>query len=352
MADTTSIRVYKFIYNGTFKVLGNIGSRDISPTPEDNNVTHTVDAINAVTSNTGVYAQDLGSNYFMITASAGTIILEEDYNATLFEDVALSSALIPATNRRLTKGSIIDVYSNRDLLDKEISIDVDLLDSNLTINDVNWSRIYDYNLTRQLDVGIPNPNLRASNLVVDLGKNAIWALDFPIKQSLIQKFSNFGKEITNISMQRFSHDNISYYDFLDLTKDPDDWYGNTYNSDATLRFDNDYQGIFHIFPNQNYWVKLKDKAQLPSSTIAMSNDSSITYTAKPAFNNTISEGVGKTENHIADSLNVKFNEAFIDPLAKDYYNVVAIIGGIRYYLRDNGKYFSLSIDDLEMNLQQ
>jgi hypothetical protein len=48
MADTTSIRVYKFLRNGTFKVIGNIGSRDISPTIEDTNITHTIDAINAV----------------------------------------------------------------------------------------------------------------------------------------------------------------------------------------------------------------------------------------------------------------------------------------------------------------
>ena len=161
--------------------------------------------------------------------------------------------------------------------------------------------------------------------------------------------SEYGKEILSISTQRFSHDNVAYYDFIDVTKDPEDWYGNTYDTRSANDFDNDYQGIFHIFPNHNYWVRIQDKQSSGIDT-SISSDSTITVTARSAFNNTLEDGVGVTQNHIAHTLNIKFNDGFIDPLNNDYYNVVAIIGGTRFYLRENGDFFTLSINDHEMNL--
>jgi len=350
ITDKTTVKLFEFKMNGAFRVTGVSGSKDLTIALEDDNITRTINAINGVFSDTGIKARDLGNNYFMLSSSNGAITLLEDYNATLFEDIPLGSSLIDEGVRDLTRGSIKEVYSVRDLLDRRMKYDLSLMDGNISVdNNVSWDKLYDYNFTDKAE-GIPDLKLDSPNLTNDLRKNAIWVIDFPLKSSLIQKFAKYGKEIVNISVQKFSHDNLSYYDFLDLTKNPDDWYGNTYESDDDLNFDNDYQGIFHIFANQNYCVKIRDKAPLPSSTKAISSDSSITYSARPTFNNTLKDGEGVTQNHISSKLNIKFDKLFINPLANDYYNVVAILGGTRYYLRDNGQYFSLDIDDLDMGL--
>jgi len=357
ITDRTYTRLYSFKQNGKFKVVGALGSREISPSVlDDDNITRTIDAINAVSNDTGVVATDLGENksikYFMITSSAGAVSLEEDYNATLFTDLPLGSSSIPESSVKLTKGAISEVYSVRDILDRELVYDLSLMDvsSNTTVSEGNlsWEHIKDYSFADSN--GTPDTTIVSPKLTKDLTSNAVWVPDFPIKLSLIQKFAKYGKEIINISVQRFSHDNISYYDFLDLTKDPSDWYGNTYNTSEKSKFNNDFQGIFHIYPNTNYWIRLKDKVTIPAVTKAMSSTSSIVYTAKPSFNNKVTKGISVTQNHIKHSLNIKFDSSFINPLARDYYNVVAIIGGIKYYLRDNGSYFTLNIDDMDMNL--
>ena len=136
-------------------------------------------------------------------------------------------------------------------------------------------------------------------------------------------------------VQKFSSDNRNYYDFLDLTKDPTQWYGNVYDGDSAKRFDNDYQGIFRIFYSQSYWVQIKDKVATPSTDVMMKlPESKIVYTARAGFDNNLTDGVGVVENHISHTLKIQFKERFIDPLERDFYNVVAIIDGKEVLLKE------------------
>ena len=355
IADRTITRLYKYEeQNGNFRIVGPNGASSAAPTG-NNDITQVINTINDVSETTGVRALNLGANsngdsFIMITANtSGAIRLEEDYNATLFTDINLDTSLLPEANQSLADGMIIEVFGPRQLLDRPIIYDLSLMDGNITTdNNISWSKIYDYNISTDGN-GSANTALTAPSLIQDLRSNAIWAPDFPIRESLIQTFSEYGKEILSISTQRFSHDNIAYYDFIDVTKDPEDWYGNSYDSRSANDFDNDYQGIFHIFPNHNYWVRIQDKQNLGIDT-SISSDSTITVTARSSFNNTLEDGKGVTQNHIAHTLNIKFNDGFIDPLNNDYYNVVAIIEGIRFYLRENGDFFTLSINDAEISL--
>ena len=357
VADKTNTKVYRFKKNGKFNVLSDKGSRGVDSGTYDDNITRTINAINqpAIQSITKIKAVDLGVNndgdkFFMITSNAGTIRLEEDFNSTLFENVPLGDSSIPKQSRMATKGAVVSVYGHKQLLDISLRNDTRNVSGKSGVTwsvvnrDSNWST--DRNGTR-------DPNVKMPNLIDDLQVNPIWALDFPTHGSLINKLAKYNKEITTMIVQKFSVENKIYYDAIDLTKSPEDWYGNKYDSDEKRDYNDDYQGIFHIFSNQSYLVKVKDRQPMPSSNIAMDDTSSITYTGRAAFDNTLNEDAeGKVQNHISHTLNIKFKRQFIDPLNRQYYNVVALINGKRHYLRDNGQYFTLNINDLDMRLQE
>jgi hypothetical protein len=168
----------------------------------------------------------------------------------------------------------------------------------------------------------------------------------------------YKKKINTIMTMDYSSSNQGFWKITDLTKNIDTLYGNSYDSDE--EFNNDYQGIFHLHPNKAYWVNISDisnstRPRYLKDTLVL-KDSKVTMHSYTHFSNTFTKGISTTQNHIDHRLNIKFRDDinFINTNkeGKDYYNVVAIIKGKRYYLRRNGNYFSLNINDNDMPLKE
>lgn len=193
------------------------------------------------------------------------------------------------------------------------------------------------------------------NITPDLGSNPFPSLDYPLSGGIIESFYEKGKKINSIMTLEYSSTNQGFWKMTDLTKDIDTLYGNSYDSNE--EYNNDYQGIFHLYSNKSYWVNIGDVSsasrKLKDIKDALSlKDSEVTMQSYTKFSNTFNKGISITQNHINHRLNIKFdaNKNFI--LDADYYNVVAIIKGIRYYLKRNGNYFSLDINDNTMPLKE
>ena len=186
-------------------------------------------------------------------------------------------------------------------------------------------------------------------MVDDLKSNVVWTVDFP-KDSLVNTLADKNKEIVNILTSNLTDGSISVWESTDLTKDPDSWYGNTYNQDN--KFDNDNQNIFRINSNKGYMVKLRDRTPV-TGTIAVTSE--LVENSTPHFDNSIKsvkDPIAPVSNDINHRLVISFNEAFINPLTSSFYDVIAIIDGKKYHLRNVGRNFQLTINNKEMGLVQ
>jgi len=245
IADTTYTRAYRYHRNGDFRIIGE-NARTIT-------MDNTVDIaaletqFNNVATDTSVDFQGLGqdtdgNSYFAITSSATSNIdlLENESNGTtLFEEISLSSTVIPEANRRYLRGAFSNVYSIANILSAKIDYNItDELVVTGYFSDANRNTIaYD------LIVSNTNPNALSGlfttaipSLTTDLRSNVIWAVDFP-RDSIINQFSQLSqsKRIESIITLDMSTNFDSVWKISDLTKDPEEWYGNTYNADEDRR---------------------------------------------------------------------------------------------------------------------
>ena len=152
--------------------------------------------------------------------------------------------------------------------------------------------------------------------------------NFP-KNSLINDLAKQGKEIESITTADLTDGGEVVWHITDVTKEPNEWYGNTYNEDKG--FDSDNQGVFTINSNKAYWVKLKNKDKM---TTTLSADSKLVQESVPHFDNSVkstNDPIAPVSNSINHRLVIGFNDNFINPIANSFYSVIAIIDGKKYY---------------------
>jgi len=348
VSDSTFTKVYKHLRHGNFVIQYSKGEMSIAGQVRSTAVTDTINVINAKTETTGIRAVNLGNSYFMITSTENGIDLLENDDEELFEDTPLKSGNIPEVNRSKVKGSITTVHNVNDLLDATIVVDRNKIDGYADFNNLYVGQKFDINSTsNNKAAGLLSSNLKA--LSDDLKTNPSWVLDFPLSGGLIESMYQAKKKITTIMTHSYSDNDKPYWEITDLTKNPSTLYGNAY--DKNKNYDNDYQSIFHIQPNKGYWVNLKP-ADVNNKTLddVILPESKITTKVYTHFSDTFNSGFAITQNHINNKLQIKFDPSFINPLNTHYYNVIAIIEGQRYYLKSNGAFFQLSINDNEMGL--
>ena len=64
----------------------------------------------------------------------------------------------------------------------------------------------------------------------------------------------------------------------------------------------------------------------------------------------IDDPISNTSNDLNSKLTIFFDTNFLNPLTNAFYDVVALIDGKRYHLRNSGSNFQLNIRNKEMNL--
>ena len=338
--DRTYTKVFKVLNGGDFTIKG--GSvQKVTYNPDSLSVT---DLINTQSRATGVVAHDLGNDYFAITsASVRNLDLLEDSKVSIFEDVATNDGNIPAENMRFTKGAISRVYTFSNLFTPSIELDTDTFSGNKTRLPLTALEHLSVDSELSKDLGTYVTSAKGfPSATLDLKENSVWAIDFPM-DGIIEKFAGYGKEITSIMTINFSADNLAYWSFIDLTKSPDTWY---------IEDGADIQDIFHLYNQKAYWVNIKDKS---SRSLNKSVDTAGSVYQKRVythFNNTLSEGIGATKNHIDHTLSIKFDTTFLNPKENPYYDAMAVIAGEEYRLRYNGNGFQLRLNSSIIHLNE
>jgi len=278
IADTTYTKAYRYHRNGDFRIIGS-NARTITM---DNTVDITALAtqFDSVATDTSIDFQRLGQDtdgneYFAITSNATSNIdlLENENNGTtLFEEISLNSTVIPEANRSYIRGAITNVYSIENLLNTRVDFnntDALVANANLVVGAGVGYGAETFSTTAralastEIDTYSGLFTTAIPSLTTDLRSNVIWAVDFP-RDSIINQFAQLSnsKRIESMITMDVSMSLKTYWKATDLTKDPGEWYGNTYNADEDEDFDNDYQGIFSLDSHKAYWVKLSPKSNI------------------------------------------------------------------------------------------
>ena len=359
--DTTYTKAYRYVRNGDFKI---VGERTIDITMENNvSFLDLAGEFLRTRDDTGVDFESLGQDadgdwYFSITSNRNSdldLLENENNGTTLFEEIPLDSSMMPEDRRRLLRGSITKVFNIDNLLNAQV--DINYPDVLSFTNDGTFQQapilemIYIALIDKMFTTFEFNGTFRGevASMVEDLRSNAVWTMDFP-KKSIINDFAVQGKEMESIMTADITDANEILWKHTDLSKDPDKWYGNTYNTDK--QFDQDNQEVFTISSNKAYWVKLRDK---PQRATTLNADSKLIQESTPHFDNSVpstNNPISPVSNLIKGKLVIGFNNSFIDPLSNAFYNVIAIIDGKKYYLRAVGNDFQLDISSKDMLLAQ
>ena len=303
-----------------------------------------VDLINQHTGSTNIVAKDLGDDFFAITSpSVRNLDLLEDSKVSIFADIATNDGNIPAENMRFTKGAIARVYTFSNLFTPSVTLDTDRFTGNKTrLPRVQMEYMsVDGDLSDDLGTYVTSAKGFPS-ATLDLKENSVWAIDFPM-DGIIEQFASYGKEIVSIMTINFSADNLAYWSFIDLTKSPDTWY---------IEDGADVQDIFHLYNQKAYWVNIKDKRSSAVNNQVLTSQSVYQKRVYTHFNNTLSEGIGETKNHIDHTLSVRFDASFLSPRENPYYDAMAVIAGEEYRLRYNGNGFQLRLNSSIIHLNE
>jgi hypothetical protein len=349
VSDTTYTKAFKYNRNGDFKIIGSV-SKNINM-PNTININSLENAFDNVQSVTNIDFQPLGEDknlnkYFCISSNKVSnldLLQNEDNGTTLFTQIPLNSTFISDENKSFMQGAISKVYTIENLLNTKIDMNTSFLDFN-TSSFLHIENQVELNID-----SIGHPLSPAPYTIDDLKINPIWSIDFPTN-SIIYDLAKYNKKIDIILTSQTGIGGSLFWSTTDLSKNPQDWYGNNYNTNSNFDFDN--QGIFRINSNRGYWVKISDKTNIQAF---ISSKSFMHINITPHFYNEIYDidSPSSIVHHdIKNKLSISFNKNFINPLDNSFYDVIALINGQKYHLRNEGSTFQLDITNQEMNLKQ
>ncbi|VAY88504.1 hypothetical protein MNB_ARC-1_808 [hydrothermal vent metagenome] len=314
--DGNFVRKFKLVENGNAVVIGS-KSRKIT----------SINQINKFKNDTDVKYIDLLNDEFMITSNkTSNLDLLEDSGHTMFLD---EPTITDAKSKAISNGAIGKTYTHKDLLSPNVGYNNGIV-SNIIYNPGSTTDGFLSDMSSYTD---------------DLAGPPMLALDFP-ENGPLNDLAVFGKTITQIlSAQtvRYNLPNTSsiLWQITDLTKNPRDWFDTK-----------DTQEVFTLKKEKGYWINVKD---FISTSLNIDKTGSKFSTSSIAhFDNNITvagvDKIGLVTNHINHKLSLKING--LNPLASTAYNVTAIIKGRKFPIVANGSRFDLTINDIDMKLEE
>ena len=335
--DSVFAKAFEKVGDGVFQVIGNLRTQieDLTTNLTDT-MEELVDFINNFAGSLGVIAKSVGAGsneVLMLIGSSNNIDIVENDDYTIFNDISLNSNLILTAEKN--QGSIRGYFTYSDMLALPVNMDINLTDSNLT-----YEKMRGVEVNGSIAFGTFDASNFNLNQARDFKINPIIAPYFPGGQGMLSTLSGAKKDLLSILNQEHSADGRPYWTHTDTTKIPSSWLD-----------PQDKQALFSIRSHNGYFVKLKEFIPLSPDFKSLESHS-IRRSNIYHFNNTLTDGVGVTTNHINHVIDFTFKSAFINPAENPYFGVFATFLEREYSLTSTTPTFSFRVNDIVLGISQ